>query len=129
MLSLDEIFKQAEIDRYTVTLNRRTEQAKLLYGIIITKHLNTGLIEIKNNLLPGDDYTPLNNNEISIFKENGWRNGVYITSLDNYHKMLTTINHNCLNVSSKKELKELKIQKKRIFRKYTEIKNKLNQKS
>ena len=127
---LEDIFSQATKDNYAVSVDGIGYEARMVYGIKIVKDLTTKNIQILNTTQGGDYYKSLNEYEVNIFLEKGWRQGVYILSLSNYRLKLDLIEikiHKEINGrSSVKQIKSLKSQRERILSKYTEINNKLN---
>lgn len=127
---LEDIFNQAIKDDYAISVDGMGYEARMVYGIKIIKDLTTKNIEILNTTQGGDYYKSLNEYEVDIFLEKGWRQGVYMLSLSNYRLKLDLIEikiHKEINGrSSVKQIKTLKSQRERILSKYTEINNKLN---
>ena len=127
---LEDIFNQSIKDDYAISVDGMGYEARMVYGIKIIKDLTTKNIEILNTTQGGDYYKSLNEYEIDIFLEKGWRQGVYMLSLSNYRLKLDLIEikiHKEINGrSSIKQIKSLKTQREKILSKYTEINNKLN---
>lgn len=127
---LEDIFNQSVKDDYAISVDGMGYEARMVYGIKIIKDLTTENIEILNTTQGGDYYKSLNEYEVDIFLEKGWRQGVYMLSLSNYRLKLDLIEikiHKEINGrSSVKQIKTLKSQRERILSKYTEINNKLN---
>lgn len=128
--NLEDIFDQSMKDDYAISVDGIGYEARMVYGIKIIKDLKTKNIEILNTTQGGDYYKSLNEYDVDIFLEKGWRQGVYMLSLSNYRLKLDLIEikiHKEINGrSSVKQIKSLKSQRDRILSKYTQINNKLN---
>ena len=68
--------------------------------------------------------------EVFIFKKNGWEKGVYMTALKNYSRKLlnieTTIKGEINTRKNEKRFRKLKESRRRYLNKYAETKQKLN---
>lgn len=131
--TMQDIMNQAMEDEFSANLNGKTYTARLLYGCKISQDKETKGIQILNTSLGGEWYSKIDNEQLNIFLEKGWRIGVYELSLSNYRLKLDKI-----EVSVKKEMngrrnpkqiQSLKSARENILRKYSKIKYKLNQES
>jgi len=130
---MQDIMNQAMEDEFSANLNGKTYTARLLYGCKISQDAETKEIQILNTSLGGEWYSKVDNNQINIFLEKGWRIGVYELSLSNYRLKLDKIE---LSVKKEmngrrnpKQIQSLKSARENILRKYSKIKYKLNQES
>jgi len=65
-----------------------------LYIVKIVKDTESGDVTIYSGELSDNWYTELSNRELNIFKDNGWRYGVYVLTLSNLslkHRRLSTM--------------------------------------
>lgn len=128
--SLDDIWNQAREDKYAAKLIGLGWEARLVYGIKITRELDSGSVEILNTSRGGEFYKEIEPEQLDIFLKNGWRYGVYVLSLSNYRLKLDAIQgHIKDEVNGRNREKQVKIlQSKRdnILSKYRSINKKLN---
>jgi len=86
-LSLNEVFKQAKADRFSVNVDAYPLEGRLLYGIKIVSCYRlkekTHEVTILNTQKGGDLYQEVNESDYESFMEFGWTCGVYILSLSN----------------------------------------------
>ena len=131
MYSLEDIYKQAEKDRFAVSLDNEKHKSKLVYGVKITKDKSSNDIEILNTMIGGDYYCMTTKKELEIFLEKGWRYGVYVLSLSNYRSKLDLIEdkikQELTGKKSQKQFQRLKIQREKVLAKYSQLNYKLNQ--
>jgi len=129
--TLEDIYQQAVEDNYSVELNGRGYEARLVYGIKIVRDKETEDVVIYNTAVNGSYYHELPTEKIKLFTENSWRYGVYILSLSNYRSKLDMIEHRIKTEingrKSEKQITGLKSHRERILGKYTEVNQKLNQ--
>jgi len=129
--SLEEIFEQSLEDDYAISLDGEGYLSRLVYGIKIVKDIESKRIEMLNTMSGGDYYKPLTLDELNLFREKGWRSGVYVLALSNYRTKLLMIEqriqkHMNGNKSSK-QISLLKSQRTRVMNQYSEINKKFNQ--
>lgn len=128
--SLEDLFKQAVIDNLATILDSPCCEARMVYGCKIIKDKETGHIAIFNTTKGGDFYQELVESEVDIFYSLGWRQGVYIISLDNYKRKLDKIEKlirkEMNGRQNPKIITSLKSHRARILIKYNTITNKLN---
>ena len=128
--TLEDIFTQATSDSYSVKMNGVGYSSVILYGIKIIKDTTTKEIEILNTINNLYYYHKMTEDEVNIFLNNGWRNGVYELSLKKYILKLELIESRVRDEisgnNSKKNLKVLHRQREETIGRYNEIKNKLN---
>jgi hypothetical protein len=65
-----------------------------LYIVKIVKDAESGEVSIYSSELSDNWYTELQDRELNIFKNNGWRYGVYVLTLSNFslkHRRLCTM--------------------------------------
>jgi hypothetical protein len=110
--SLKDIFIQASDDPSSSPLHGNGYESYLLYGIKIVKDNATEQIQLLNTAKSGDFYHSINQEDINLFHDGGWRYGIYVISLSNYRAKLDRIEQQI---------------KKYVNEKYTEMTTKLNQ--
>jgi len=128
--SLEDVFQQSLKDDYAISLNGDGYKSKLVYGIKIVRDDVSKEIQLLNTMAGGDYYKPLTIEQENLFKEKGWRNGVYVLALSNYRTKLLLIEqriqkHMNGNKSSK-QISLLKSQRTRVMNQYSEINQKFN---
>jgi dTDP-4-dehydrorhamnose reductase len=131
MYSLEDIYNQAEKDRFAVSLDNEKYKSKLVYGVKITKDKTSNEVEILNTMIGGDYYCQTTRKELEIFLEKGWRYGVYVLSLSNLRSKLDLIEERIkeelTGKNSQKKYKILKNQREKVLEKYSQLNYKLNQ--
>ena len=131
MYSLEDIYQQAEEDRFAVSLDNGQYKSKLVYGVKITKDNSSNEIEILNTMIGGDYYCKATRKELEVFLEKGWRYGAYVLSLSNLRSKLDLIEdrikEELTGKNSQKQFKRLKNQRERVLAKYSQLNYKLNQ--
>ena len=129
--TLEDILQQAKDDSYTASLDGDGMEANILYGIRIEKIKHNGEINIHNTTKGGDFYSIIPKDELDIFYEKGWRNGVLILALSNYRNKLEIIEGKIRDeVNSRKNAKHiqnLKANRERIMQRFAKVSQKLNQ--
>lgn len=131
--SLKDIFIQATEDPSSSPLHGNGYESYLLYGIKIVKDNATEQIQLLNTAKSGDFYHSLNQEDINLFHDGGWRYGIYVISLSNYRAKLDRIEQqikkhvNEKPTSSQKQLDHYQSSRQNILEKYTEMTTKLNQ--
>ena len=131
--SLKDIFIQATEDPSSSPLHGNGYESYLLYGIKIVKDNATEQIQLLNTAKSGDFYHLLNQEDINLFHDGGWRYGIYVISLSNYRAKLDKIEQqikkyvNEKPTSSQKQLDYYQSSRQNILEKYTEMTTKLNQ--
>lgn len=94
MLTLNQIFDIAIQDEYALVHKGVGFTAVSLYIIKIVKDTESGEVVIYSSELSDNWYTELTEKELNIFKNNGWRYGVYVLTLSNFslkHSRLCTM--------------------------------------
>ena len=131
MYSLEDIYQQAEEDRFAVSLDNGQYKSKLVYGVKITKDNSSNEIEILNTMIGGDYYCETTKKELEIFLEKGWRYGAYVLSLSNLRSKLDLIEdrikEELTGKNSQKQFKRLKNKREKVLAKYSQLNYKLNQ--
>lgn len=131
--SLKDIFIQASDDPSSSPLHGNGYESYLLYGIKIVKDNATQQIQLLNTAKSGDFYHSINQEDINLFHDGGWRYGIYVISLSNYRAKLDRIEQqikkyvNEKPTSSQKQLDYYQSSRQNILEKYTEMTTKLNQ--
>ena len=130
--SLNDIFIQASDDPSSSPLHGNGYESYLLYGIKIVKDNETSQIQLLNTAKSGDFYHSLNQEDINLFHDGGWRYGIYVISLFNYRAKLDRIEQqikkhvNEKPNPSQKQLDYYKSTRQNILERYTEMTIKLN---
>jgi len=94
MLTLNQIFDIAIADNYALWHKGNGFSSVSLYIIKIVKDTESGEVVIYSSELSDNWYTELTEKELNIFKNNGWRYGVYVLTLSNFslkHSRLCTM--------------------------------------
>lgn len=94
MLTLNQIFDIAISDKYALVYKGNGYTSVSLYIIKIIKDTESGEVTIYSSELSDNWYTELTEKELNIFKNNGWRYGVYVLTLSNFslkHTRLCTM--------------------------------------
>lgn len=131
--SLEELFNQAAIDPSSSSLHGKGYQAYLLYGIKISRDNTTGKIELLDTSKAGSFYKPITDEQLELFKDNGWRYGIYVLSLSNYRLKLDKVEQQIKKYVNSKPSRPSKLlnnyhtSRTNIMKRYSEITNKLNQ--
>ena len=129
--SLEEIFQQSKIDDYAIALDGDGYESRMVYGIKIVRDNETKEIQLLNTMVGGDYYKVVPKDQVKVFLEKGWRNGVYVVALSNYRSKLILIEqkiHKVMNGNkSEKQIKAMQSQRTRIMNQYSEINQKFNQ--
>jgi len=129
--SLEEIFQQSKLDDYAIALDGDGYESRMVYGIKIVRDNETKDIQLLNTMVGGDYYKVIPQDQVKVFLEKGWRNGVYVVALSNYRSKLILIEqkiHKVMNGNkSEKQIKALQSQRTRIMNQYSEINQKFNQ--
>ncbi len=128
--TLEDIMAQAMEDEYAVNLSGNGQYSKLLYGAKIVSDIHSGQIEILNTSKGGEWYSTINDEELKVFLEKGWRIGVYELSLSNYRLNLDRIEllikQEMNGRRNPKQIQSLKTARENVLARYTKIKLKLN---
>tara|TARA_Y100000592_G_scaffold25824_1_gene40729 strand:+ start:1312 stop:1719 length:408 start_codon:yes stop_codon:yes gene_type:complete len=130
MYSLNEVFEQAIKDDACGGLDSLRDKARLLNGIKITKDNTTEDIIIQNTTLGGDYYREITQVQYQVFKDKGWREGVYNVSLSNYKRKLDNVESRIKDeLNGRKNAKTIQLaksQRQRIMENYSKISTELN---
>ena len=90
----------------------------------------TNTVQILNTTLNGDYYQEISIAEYEVFKEKGWRYGIYVLSLTNYRRKLDKIEKKIkkeLNgKNNTRAILNAKANRVRIMENFTTISTKLN---
>ena len=91
MRTLEEIFKEAVEHTATAVVDGDGYEARLLYGIRISRDNKTNEIVIEDSSSSGDYYNELSDESYQLFLDNSWKYGVYVLSLSNLRRKLDLI--------------------------------------
>lgn len=129
MRTLEEIFKEAVADKDTVTLDGIGYEARMLYGIKISKDNYTEGIMIQECTSNGDYYVDICARHYELFFENGWRYALYVLSLNNLRLRLDEIGNKMRQEinsrNNEKYIKSLVQSKDNLETMYNKINSKL----
>jgi hypothetical protein len=130
MYSLTEVFEQAIKDDACGSLDSLRDRACLLNGVKITKDNNNKEVLIQNTTLGGDYYREITKGQYQVFKDKGWREGVYNVSLSNYRRKLDNVECRIKDeLNGRKNAKTIQLAKthrQRIMENYSKISTELN---
>ncbi|QDP61315.1 MAG: hypothetical protein Unbinned1524contig1000_72 [Prokaryotic dsDNA virus sp.] len=130
MCDLLKVWEEAEEDIAAAILDKKGYGARLLCGIKIMKCHETNTVQILNTTLNGDYYQEISIAEYEVFKEKGWRYGIYVLSLTNYRRKLDKIEKKIkkeLNgKNNTRAILNAKANRVRIMENFTTISTKLN---
>lgn len=130
MRTLEEIFNEAVEHRNTAIVDGDGYEARLLYGIRISRDKKTNEIVIEDSTSSGDYYTELSDEFYQLFLDNNWKYGVYTLSLYNIRRKLDLIEIKISDeVSSRNNEKYIKQQvqsRENLLNRLLTINNKLN---
>jgi len=129
MCTLEDIFKEAVADKDTVTLDGIGYEARMLYGIKISKDNYTQDIIIQECTSSGDYYTEICMRHYDLFLENGWKYALYVLSLNNLRLRLDEIDNKIKletnTRNNEKYIKSLVQSKENLESMYNKINSKL----
>ena len=125
---LEYVFNQALNDSKSAKLIGNGYQSVSLQDVKIVKDDYTHKIEILNT--SKRYYVPISNSSIEVFKEYGWKCGVYVVTLSNIKTKLDVLEGKVRDeVNGKntdKTIKQLKSKRESLMTEYTQLNNKLN---
>lgn len=125
---LEYVFNQALNDSKSAKLIGNGYQSVSLQDVKIVKDDYTHKIEILNT--SKRYYVPVSNSSIEVFKEYGWKCGVYVVTLSNIKTKLDVLEEQIRDeVNGKnndKTIKQLKSKREYLMTDYTQLNNKLN---
>jgi len=129
MRTLEDIFNEAVADKDTVTLDGVGYEARMLYGIKISKDNYTQDIVIQECTSNGDYYTEIYARHYELFFENGWKYSLYVLSLNNLRLRLDEIDNKIKletnTRNNEKYIKSLVQSKENLESMYNKINSKL----
>jgi len=124
-MSIEDVFNEASNDTYAGNLNGDGYEARVLYGVKISRDNESGHIDLFDTSCGHDYYERLSQYFINFFLEKGWRYGCYVVYLSNKRRNLDDLERkiktevNGLNRAS--EMNRLKKRRDKIISKYNEI--------
>jgi len=129
MFSLEDIFNQANSDNKSAKIIENGYQSVSLLDVKILKDDYTHEVDLLNT--SKRYYQRLTDLEFDVFKEKGWRYGVYIVTLSNYRSKLNRVEKSIryeVNGSNRQKIvKQLKAKRLQFLSEYNNLKNKLNE--
>jgi predicted RNA-binding protein YlqC (UPF0109 family) len=129
MRTLEEIFKEAVTDKDTVSLDGVGYEARMLYGIKISKDNYTQYVTIQECKSNSDYYVDICMRHYELFGEKGWKYALYVLSLNNLRLRLDEIGNKIRQEinsrNNEKYIKSLVQSKDNLETMYNKINNKL----
>ena len=129
MRTLEDIFNEAVADKDTVTLDGVGYEARMLYGIKISKDNYTQYVFIQECNSNGDYYTDIPIRHYDLFFEKGWKYTLYVLSLNNLRLRFDEIDNKIKletnTRNNEKYIKSLVQSKENLESMYNKINNKL----
>ena len=128
MYSIEEIYQEAVNDRSTIKTYSDNKETLIKLGVMIRKFPNK--IELINCHKGGDYFSSIEDHEMKIFNQHGWKKGVLLFSMQTYKRKLSMIEVRIQQeMNSRKNdkfIKGLKVQREKILNKYSNIQQQLN---
>jgi hypothetical protein len=126
MFTLNEVFEQAKLDRFSGNIDGLGYEARLVYGVKVSKDNHTGKVQLFNTSKRGSYYDRLSDDQVAIFLQRGWRCGVYVVFLSNNLNRLKSIERSvsCEFKSGHPDLSKVrhwKDRRKRILKRYNNV--------
>ena len=129
--SPQDIMQQAIEDNYAVDVSGDGYIGKILYGCKISMDNQSKEVVIQSTTMGGEYYKEVPADIHETFLKKGWRIGVYELSLSNYRTKLDRIGQSIKTEvngrKNPKQIQSLKASRESILKRYSKIKNKLNQ--
>lgn len=109
MYNLKEIFEQAWKDKMATRGRGIDDRCVWQNGVKITKSLkDEDSYFIENTGLVGSYYTEITQEQLKVFKEDGWKIGVYKVNISNFEIKMDSINRRINKLKSNKIIDETK---------------------
>jgi hypothetical protein len=128
MYSIEEIYQEAVTDRSTIKTYSDNKETLIKLGVMIRKFPNK--IELINCHKGGDYFSSIEDHEMKIFNQHGWKKGVLLFSMQTYKRKLSMIEVRIQQeMNSRKNdkfIKGLKVQREKILNKYSNRQQQLN---
>jgi len=122
MYSIEDIYQEAVTDRSTIKTYSDNKETLIKLGVMIRKFPNK--IELINCHKGCDYFSSVEDHEMKIFTQNGWKRGVLIFSMHTYKRKLNMIEFRIQQeMNSRKNdkfIKGLKVQREKILNKYSD---------
>ena len=120
-MTLQGVFDQATNHKPSAHGDSLMESYYLWHGIQICKDKSTRIISIYNTSVGGNYYAEISSSQYEVFKDEGWRMGVYYMASLNYRRKIETINKRIQNLINKtkysdKQYRNLKESRSRYLR-------------
>ena len=129
MRTLEEIFIEAVNDRNSAIVDGDGYEARLLYGIRISRDNKTQEIVLEDSSSSGDYYNELSDEYYQVFLDNSWKYGVYVLSLSNIRRKLDLIEIKIMDEvntrNNEKYIKQQNQSKDNLLNRFATINNKL----
>ena len=121
MHSLEDLYSQAILDRSTYRSTTKNKDTFIKYGVMLRKFPNK--IELVNCHKGGDYFSPFTEDEVQMFKDNGWKMGVLLFLIKTYKRKLNMIEvriqQEINGRKNDKYIKGLKVKREGILNKYS----------
>ena len=121
MHSLEDLYSQAILDRSTYRSTTKNKDTFIKYGVMLRKFPNK--IELVNCHKGGDYFSPFTEDEVQMFKDNGWKKGVLLFLIKTYKRKLNMIEvriqQEINGRKNDKYIKGLKVKREGILNKYS----------
>ena len=130
--NLVEVFDQAVSDNYLGAISGDGYLSIILYGIKIIKDESTSEVQILATNNTGEHYINIDDDDLNVFLEKGWKYGTYQLSLSNYRLKLDWIESRIKKAinsgmkESSKKFYELKSDRDNILDSYQRVTIKFN---
>ena len=130
MYTEEQVMEQALTDSQSVRVDGDGYEATISSGFKASRDNLSGQIVFKCTSRGGEWYSKLNENEIEILLENGWRSGVDVLSLSNIRTKLDRVEELIKREMNErrnpKHIQHLKKMRDNLIVKYNFFKSKLN---
>lgn len=131
MYTLSQVFDQAKAEDSCGILDAVGYEARVDMGIKIVRCRETEQVSLLNTTIRKSYYAELNPKEYDIFKEKGWRIGLYFVSLSNSRRKLGLVEKKIqIEINGKnnpKQIQKLKASRERHLERYREVSLILNE--
>ena len=130
-MTLEDVFNEAREDRYAGNVDGVGYEARIVYGVKISRDAESGYVELFDVTSGHDYYEKLSPHMVKHFKEKGWRYGCYVVYLLNKRSKLDRIERSIKkevnNLNRPAEIRKLKERRGKVLERYNEVLNLKNQ--
>ena len=128
-MSLEPVWQSAKADTHSLNLDSRDYQARINFGVKITRDNHTDEVKIFNTCVGGDYYSEISIKECIMFLHLGWRGGCYQMTLENCKRKLLLIEGKIKSEvngnKNKRKIDVLKENRTKIINRYRTVSQKL----